>query len=161
MIIVEEYTPKYKTDLIKLMDTLMDHLVEIDPLQRLRRQPGYGENYVNRILKEIDSSSGKIFLALENEEVLGAVYGNIEKQSEEDLLAWIPTKTARVQDLVVTKDRRGKGVGTLLLEKIEQYFISQNADVIRLKVMRQNSAYDFYKKYGYEDRLIDVIKSLR
>lgn len=47
------------------------------------------------------------------------------------------------------------------MQKMETYFLEKNCDVVRIEVLSANRrAYDFYRKSGYNDRFVDVIKFL-
>ncbi|MDP4007594.1 MAG: GNAT family N-acetyltransferase [Candidatus Peregrinibacteria bacterium] len=89
------------------------------------------------------------------------VAGVIEKYTKNDEIECIPTKQARVIELIVNEKHRGKNIGKLLMDKAEKYFQSQKCDVIFVDVFEPNvKAHDFYKKSGYQNRLITMIKKL-
>ncbi len=58
-------------------------------------------------------------------------------------------------DLIIR--RTGKNRGFLFLA--ESYFKSKNCDVVRVDVFSPNTlAHEFYRKFGYCDRIVDMIK---
>ncbi len=50
-------------------------------------------------------------------------------QTREELLELVPYKRGVVLELVVENGYRGKGIGTLLMEKIESYFKQKGCSV--------------------------------
>jgi len=162
MIKISEYKSEDKTNFACLIDELQDYLVELDPLKRLRRLDGYGLNYVNKLLAKFKNNKGMILVARDGDKVAGIITGIIEVQEEDDLLEWIPTVTGRVLDMIVSADYRNKSIGNMLIRAIEDFFIKEKCDWIRIRVLKQNiNAYTFYCKHGYKDRLIDVCKNLK
>ncbi len=158
---IREFKPGDKKALFVLEEELQDYLVEIDPLHRLHRLSGYGKKYIESLLKEIKSKNGAIFIADKDNIPFGFIAGIIEAQDQVDLMECIPTKAGRVLDLIVSKKQRGKRTGSLLIKKMEEYFQQQNCDVVRIHVFEPNNpARRFYKKLGYNERIIDIIKKL-
>lgn len=157
-----KYRIYQKTDfnsLAKCMEKLQDFLIRLDPLKRLQRAQGYGKLYTEDLLKKIAKHDGIIILAQTQEKVVGCAAGIIEKQSKTDLLDCVPTKTGRILEIFVSEDCRGQGIGKELMKQMEEYIKQKKCDVIRIEVFEPNkSAHEFYKKRGYSDRIIDLIK---
>lgn len=160
-IVVKEYQPADKPELIKLMEILKDYLVGIDPLHRMHRLPEYGKMYTRGLLQRISKSAGIIYLAKQGEEALGCITGNIEEFNAEQRTGTSGVRTGHVLELVVREDYRGKGIGKMLMQKMEDYFKSQGCDIVRIEVFVPNaSARNFYDRLHYHDRVVDVVKLL-
>lgn len=161
MILIRQYKPKDQKALVGLIEELQDYLVKIDPLQRLRRLPEYGEKYIKNLLKKVKANHGAIFIASLEDNLLGFIAGTVEKQNKDDLLEYVPTKEGRILELIVSEKQRGQNTGSLLMKKMEEYFKRQNCDVVRVEVFEPNDgAHNFYKKLGYGDRVVDLIKKI-
>ncbi len=159
VITIREYEEKDKEKLVSFMDELQDHLIIIDPLRRLRRLPKYGLKYTLKLLHKIGSEQGIIFFAEENKLPIGVIVGLIERQKKEDLLGCIPTKMGRIQELFVGQQYRSKGVGKLLMETLEDYFKKKKCTIIKVEIFAPNNkAHQFYGHYGFENRIVDMIK---
>lgn len=160
-ILIKKYSVEDKKLLIQFIEELQDYLVKIDPLKRLCRPPEYGENYIDNLLTKIKGKNGVVFIARVGNSPAGFIAGTIKEQDENDIDC-IPTKSGRVEELIVSEKFRGQKVGSLLMNKIEEYFQQQNCDIVRIEVFEPNvSAHNFYYKLGYNDRAIDMIKILK
>lgn len=161
MITIEEYNPLDKAIVIKFMERLQDYLVALDPMRRLKRESDYGKKYTELLLSKVLRNNGRIFIAKYGEEPAGLIAGIIEKQSKEDLIAAGQSKTARIVELFVDDAYRSKGIGKMLMEKIEEFFTSLGCEIVRIEVFEPNkNAHQFYQNLGYQNRMIDLIKKL-
>lgn len=150
-----------KTIIISLIEELQDYLIKIDPLKRLIRSPKYGEVYVDDLLEKIKNQDGVIYIAEIDNIPVGMIAGVFEKQTDIDKLECIPSKPARILELIVSEKYRSQGIGLLLMNKIEEYFKKEGVDIIRVEVFEPNkNTHNFYSKSGYEDRAIDMVKKI-
>jgi ribosomal protein S18 acetylase RimI-like enzyme len=154
---------KYKDSdfetLKRYMEELQDHLIEADDLKRLRRLPEYGESYTKRFIEKVKKHQGQILLAEKDGKAVGCIGAIIEKQTREDLLEAHPSKTGRIIELIISKDHRSQNIGKILIEQIEIYLKEEGCDTLRVEVLASNKiAHEFYKRNGYSDRMIDMIK---
>jgi ribosomal protein S18 acetylase RimI-like enzyme len=158
---IREYQSSDQPRVIELMEDFQDYLVDIDNMKRMRRMPGYGVSYVRRLLRKINNNDGVIYLAEHEGHITGLIAVMVEQQSTGDLLECVPSKGGRILELFVQTRYRGQNIGKLLMEKGEEYLKQQRCDVLRIEVFEPNGkAHDFYKKLGYQDRIIDMIKKL-
>ena len=162
MVKIIKYSSKYRKDFCLLMEQLQDYLVSIDSLGNLIRPQNYGEKYVNILLNQLKSDKGVILLAFDNDKVVGCIVGIIEKLPIYEILGHkIKHKSARVIELCVDSEFRGKNIGSLLMNELEKYFISKKCDQIRVEAYAPNkSAHNFYRKCGYLDESIDLVKKI-
>lgn len=158
-IVIKEYRPPDKPELIELMEILQDFLAGIDPLHRMHRLPEYGELYTKGLLQRMSQSAGVIYIAKQGQKALGCITGNIEEFNAEQRTGTSGVRTGHVLELVVREDCRGKGIGKMLMQKMEDYFKSQGCDIVRIEVFVPNaSARRFYNRLQYHDRVVDVVK---
>lgn len=112
-------------------------------------------------MNKVKNQSGKIYLAIENESVIGLIIGIVDEKDEIDKLTNDCTKTGSIIELIVNHNLRGNGVGKILLEKMEQYFKDINCKRINIEVFGPNkSALNFYTKNDYTIRDIIVSKKI-
>jgi len=60
-------------------------------------------------------------------------------------------KLGEIHELVVMNEYKGKGIGSFLLKRGEEYLKAKGCSVIELWVGKKNPARKFYEKFGYEE----------
>lgn len=155
-----EYDMQYDEQIKDLLVELQNYLIDIDDWHTQVMLPEYRENSFKMDMKKIEKQNGKIYLAIENDIVIGLIIGVVEVKDEIDKLTNDCAKTASVIELIVKNNIRGNGIGKSLLEKIEEYFKSINCKRINIEVFGPNKkGLNFYKKNDYITR--DIIVSKR
>ncbi len=158
---VREYCCSDRASFVELMEELQDYLVSVDDLKRLRRLPEYGESYTKRTLENVAKNNGIVYVAEADGQIVGVVVGAINEQTKEELLEVVPCKRGAVLELIVKSGYREKGIGKLLMQKIETYFKNKGCNISGIDVFPPNEkAYRFYSKLGYRDRNIWMAKNL-
>jgi len=158
---IREYRSSDRTAFVRLMEELQDYLVSLDDLKRMRRTPEYGESYTERTLQNVAKNNGIIYVAETKGRVVGSIVGIIHEQTREELLEHVPFKRGVVLELIVEVEYRKKRVGTLLMEKIEDYFRQNGCSVAGVDVFFPNKiAYRLYCRLGYCNRDIWMTKNL-
>ena len=156
-----EYSSKYLNDVRKLLTELEEYIVSIDEDNLDCVHGEYYEKMAVIDLEEVTKNNGKCFLAIYEEKVIGLIMGCIFSYGEYDYLDYKCPKRGTITELVVSKDIRSKGVGNLLIKKLEDYFKNNNCEYVILDVFAYNDvALNFYKKHGYHSRMITEIKKL-
>lgn len=159
---VREYQESDRTGFVKLMEQLMDYIASIDDLKRIRRMPGFSESFAQRMLQKIAEDNGIIYVAELDSELVGVVVGTMPEQSKEDQLEHVPSKFGEVLELVVKAGYRGKGIGTMLMNKLEEYFRENNCSILGVGVLAPNKdAHRLYVKLGYKDRSFYMTKGIQ
>jgi ribosomal protein S18 acetylase RimI-like enzyme len=159
---IREYRESDRTGFVNLMEQLMDYIASIDDLKRIRRMPEFGESFTLRMLKKVAEDNGIIYVAELDSELVGVVVGTMPEQSKEDQLEHVPSKFGEVLELVVKAGYRGKGIGTMLMNKLEEYFQENNCNILGVGVLAPNKdAHRLYSKLGYEDRSFYMTKGIQ
>ena len=159
---IRTYTPADYETILRLMNELQSYVASLDQLGKMRKISDFdAKKYVDHLLGKIQRDNGVIFVAEEQEKVAVFIAGTIPEETEADLQDHYPIREGKIIELVVTAQYRGKGVGQMLMEKIEEYFRAQECKFSRVGCFASNvSAHAFYKKCGYEDRYIEMLKKL-
>jgi ribosomal protein S18 acetylase RimI-like enzyme len=159
---IREYRESDRTGFVNLMEQLMDYIASIDDLNKIRRMPEFGESFTQRMLKKVAENNGIIYVAEVNSELVGVVVGTMPEQTKEDQLEHVPSKFGEVLELIVKAGYRDKGIGTMLMNKLEEYFRENNCNILGVGVLAPNKdARRLYSKLGYEDRSFYMTKSIR
>jgi len=142
--------------------TLQDYVAKLDPFKiYLPREKFDTKTYTKNSIEDMEKEDGVIFVALLGKEIVGAVIGSIMKQTPEALIEKKAIKKGMIWELVVLEGNRGHGIGTQLLETIENYFKEKGCDHIGLDVKWFNTnAHKLYQKNGYIETTIHMLKKV-
>lgn len=155
-----EYISKYDEQIKDLLVELQNYLIDIDDWHTQVMLPEYREGNFQMDIKKVNTQEGKIYLAIENDLIIGLIMGVVEDKDEVDKLTNDCAKTGSVIELIVKNNIRGNGIGKKLLEKVEEYFKSINCKRINIEVFGPNKkGLNFYEKNNYIIR--DMIVSKR
>lgn len=156
-----EYEIKYEEELKDLLVELQKYIVSIDKYGLNILTDDYKELYLEKTLKTVKNNQGKIFLAKDEDKVIGAIIGHVEKYDKYDRCEYLCPKKGIVDELIVSKNSRSQGIGQKLLKTMEEYFKSIGCENVSIEVFAYNeSAKQFYSKFNYEPRCIDLFKKL-
>lgn len=152
---VLEYDEKYDDDIKDLLVELQEYIQNIDIEGYNILQKNYRKLYFEKVLNDVKNYKGKIFLYEEDNKIVGIV--NNDEIETYDFKA---PKRGRITELVISKNVRSKGIGTVLLKYMEDYLKSIGCKDILIGVFAYNdNAVKFYRKNGYHVRMIDMIKT--
>ena len=159
--IIREYAPQDKAEVITLLVQLQEHLVAVDDENVQMLTDRYPKEYLNYLLDELRENHGVLFVLENATEIIGLVAGIIEPKDKEDILTNRCPIRGKVLDLIVSKDHRSGGAGTALLQAIEDYFRKHECEYICVDVFAPNKgAYTFYENNSYSPRNIELYKRL-
>ena len=155
-----EYEDKYLEDVKDLLVELEEYILTIDKDNLDQLHPEYRDKMIELDLKKVKENNGKCFIAVSNNKALGVIMGIVSSYDKYDYLDYKCPKRGEIIELIVTSKIRSKGVGLLLINKIEKYFKNIGCEYVIIDVFAYNDlAINFYKKHGYHTRgLIDIKK---
>lgn len=155
-----EYEDKYLEDVKDLLVELEEYILSIDEDNLDQLHPEYRDKMAMLDLEEVKNNNGKCYLAIDNDVVVGLIMGCLRSYDEYDYLDYKCPKCGEITELVVSKKVRSSGIGTLLMNKIEEYFKGIGCEYISIEVFAYNKmGINFYEKHGYHTRgLFDIKK---
>ncbi len=158
---IVEYEEKYLEDVKDLLVELEEYIVSIDKDNLDQVHTEYREKMAILDLEEVKNYNGKCYLAIEEEKVFGLIMGCIPEYDEYDYLDYKCPPRGEITELIVTSKTRSKGIGKLLIDKIEEYFKSQGCEYVLVDIFAYNEiGNSFYNKNGYHHRMHTSIKKL-
>ena len=158
---IVEYESKYLEDVRNLLVELEEYIISIDKDKLDRLHKDYREKMALIDLKDVENNSGKCYLAILNNKVVGLIMAIIPKYDEFDYLDYKCPKRGLITELIVSQKTRSNGIGKELLKKMEDYFKSQKCKYILVDVFAYNeNAIDFYNRNNYHTRMYTDIKKL-
>jgi len=156
-----EYNKNYSENVKDLLVELQEFIVSIDKEKLNIITPEFREIYFKMTMDEVEDNEGKIFVAKENDKIIGFIAGIIMKFEENDKYSYVIHKRGEVTELMVTNSLQAKGIGSKLLETMENYFKSVGCEYIQIDVFGYNTnAIKFYDKHNYETRMLTVVKKI-
>lgn len=156
-----EYNNKYLEDVKDLLVELEEYILSIDKDNLDQLHKDYREKTAILDLKEVNENNGKCFLAIENNKAIGLIMGYIRKYDEYDYLDYKCPKSGEISELIVTNKTRSKGIGQLLIKKLEEYFKRKNCEYVFVDVFTYNEmAKNFYSKNNYHSRMEIRLKKI-
>lgn len=156
-----EYEEKYLEDVKDLLVELEEYILTIDKDNLDQLHPEYRDKMAILDLEEVNNNNGKCYIAVEDDKAIGVIMGTIPSYDEYDYLDYTCPKKGEITELIVSQKVRSKGVGQQLMQKMEEYFKSQNCEYVHIDVFAYNdTAINFYRKQGYHTRMLIDIKKL-
>lgn len=159
---IREYTDADFKELDRCIIELTDFSVKADPLGLYCRHPDFSPTYTELVLQDVRKNDGVIFLAYDEDRAVGYIIGVVEESTEKARLESKVMRSGKILELYVADSHRGSGLGRQLMEAMERYLKEKKCTIIQVtEVLEANqSAHVFYKKLGYQDRFIDMVKLL-
>ena len=157
-----EYEDKYLEDVRNLLTELEEYIVSIDKDELDQVHSEYYEKMALVDLKSVKNNNGKCYLAIENDVAIGVIMCTITPYDAYDYLDYKCPKRGIITELIVTSKIRSKGVGQMLMKKMEEYFKSVGCEYILVDVFAYNkNGISFYDKQGYHPRMYTEIKKIK
>ncbi len=152
-----EYEDKYLEDVKDLLTELEEYIVSIDK----DNLDIVSSDYRDRMFEYDLSNSDICYIAVDNNKVIGLIIGKIRKYDEVDYLDYKCPKMGIITELVVTSKVRSKGIGKLLISKIQEYFKDKDCEYVIVDVFNYNdNGIKFYLNNGYHTRMITMINKI-
>jgi GNAT superfamily N-acetyltransferase len=160
-ITIRPYRATDKQNLRTCIEDLQDYFVSIDVTGTFTRKPAYGRIYGDYVLNEVKKHNGVIYVVTEGKKMIAFIAGAIYKQTKFDKTYTTPKRTGWVLLLYVDAAYRKQKIGTVLMDKIEDYFAKNGCESIRLEAVGSHSKpYAYYKRRGYRAWAVDMIKPI-
>ena len=157
-----EYEDRYLEDVKDLLVELEEYILSIDGDNLDQSHPEYRDKMAMLDLEKVNNNNGKCYLAIDNNVVVGLIMGCLRSYDEYDYLDYKCPRCGEVTELIVSKKTRSKGIGSLLMNKMEEYFKSIGCEYITIDVFAYNKiGINFYEKQGYHPRGIIDIKKIK
>lgn len=139
-LVIKQFDEKYIEECIKMF------------IETFKEAP-WNENWKykdakDRIISLTNFAYNESFILFDNDKVIGLAIGHY---------LHFPTNTTyRVEDFSISKDYKGKGIGTIFMNEISK-IVKKNANTISLETNRGFPSHHFYLKNGFEDAKTSVL----
>lgn len=159
--IIREYREKDCQSVSQLFNDFQDYLIGLDTFNILKRSAEYGTEHLKKTLSAVEKSGGKFFVCEIDGVVTGFIAGIVENANKEKTNGSLIKMEGEVIELYLDPHFRSHGMGTELMNKMEQYFKKEKCDAIFIDVFVPNMVgAKFYEKHGYMPCDTILIKKL-
>jgi len=133
-----------------------DYLSDKYKCMRSKKKPL--KKYIRLALKQdIQRENAKFLVIVEKDKIIGYIFGEI--RNDEHPLFKRP-KGGELSDVAVLKKYRGKGIATKLWSELKKWFVKNKCETITLSVNMNSKAQELYKKWGFENFYLRMIKKI-
>lgn len=144
-------------ELIGIYNTFFE---DIDPWKAIH----YGKNAVEFYLQQMIQQThinGKFLIVVVDGVIVGFVQGHVHKPSKSEIMERGNFLSGDVDNLFLLEEFRSYGIGTMLMQEMESFFLTQGCTSIALNVFAPNiKAQEFYRKLGFSPRATVMVKRL-
>lgn len=150
-----EATKEIVPKIVELWKELIDHHASVDPFF-IRRDDGH-KNFSSFLSELMDSTEAKVFIAIENNEVMGYTIAKMDTYPPVYLL-----KTyGEISDIAVTLKHRRKGIGSRLFQEALKWFQLQGLERVEVSILPKNiEASSFWKKQGFQNYMHKLYRKI-
>ncbi len=158
MTLIREYKPEDAAQVERCFIELQEYERSVEPMRAEGK--AVAEKYLEYMYKQAAETSGRVFVAEIEGEVVGFV--SLWAHVAQNELINSPGTFAYVSDLVVMPEFRGRKLGYKLLQTAEEYAVEQGATSLVIGVLARNRvARQLYERYGFEESQVNLSKPLR
>ena len=144
-----EATEKNIPEIVELWKELADHHSNIDSFFTRRK------SFITELIK---SEEAKIFIAIEDQKIIGYIVAKIDEYPP----VYILEKYGAIYDMIVTLEQRKKGIGEKLWQSALKWFKSLNLERVELSIVPTNlESSSFWKKQGFQDYMYKLFIKIK
>jgi ribosomal protein S18 acetylase RimI-like enzyme len=146
------------TDALGRLGVMLMHVhYAFDPQRFLAPREGMETGYASFLQSVLDSPDGAIFVAEQDDAIVGYVYAALEPLSWKELRG----PAGFIHDVAVAPDHRRSGVGETLMQTAIDWLRDHGAPRVLLGTASRNSgAHALFHKLGFRDTMIEMTKEL-
>jgi ribosomal protein S18 acetylase RimI-like enzyme len=145
--VIRPYRPADYPGVLRGMHDLQDYERALHPSRRPAAE--VAEPYLKRLLRRVEERSGAIFVAEDNDEVIGFIACYI-KDTESLIETTSFSRYGYVSDLDIAKEWRGRGLAQRLLAAAERHLAQHGVTRLRIGMLAANTgAQRAYARYGF------------
>ncbi|MFC1921304.1 GNAT family N-acetyltransferase [Chloroflexota bacterium] len=137
---------KHIAEIIELWIEFMGHHRDIDPRFPMRDEAP--ASFEEHLIERMKSGENLTLVALDKDSVVGFSMSRINNYAP----IWEREIYGTIDTIAIKSEYRRKGIGEQMLEKIFDWFKSNNIDRIEISVAAENEVgYSFWKKHGFRN----------
>ncbi|MBD3363337.1 GNAT family N-acetyltransferase [Candidatus Dojkabacteria bacterium] len=158
---IREYIQEDREALKEILLKNQDFHINMDFTGLRERKNGYGEVIIKKQLERHISGKGKIYIVEYKNEVIGCGSCYVKTYNDQELLELRIEKIGKISKFFIKKIYRNQGIGSELMDKMEDWLKQKGCKFILLSVFGPNKrAFNMYKKYRYKVFFREMIKAI-
>jgi ribosomal protein S18 acetylase RimI-like enzyme len=158
MALIREYRPEDEQQVEECFVELQEFERRIEP----RRIEGslVAKKYLQYMFQRCSQTQGKVFVLDDHNRIAGFI--SVWAKMKTNGLVNEESEVAYISDLIVVAAYRGQGWGRALLQRAEDYALSQGATMLSLGVLAENrGARKLYNDFGFRENQVEFVKPLK
>lgn len=153
MITIQKHNVSDSDSVDQLFLELQKHENKHDKFKSIKLENA--KKYKAKLLETINDQHGEMLVAKDNGEVLGLIVWFLEEELEFD------EPYGYTSDIVVLEQKRGKGIGQLLLDEAIKHIKTTGVKRVHIGVLLANTqTKEFYSKNGFDEYSVEMTKLL-
>lgn len=156
------YTADDREQLSTLLLENLRYHIELDPYKLREETNEFLERAWASIDAHMSDQQGVLIVAELGGAVVGFSHGYVQDTGEGFRpVSRRKTMIGYISKLYVSKEARGHGLGTRLLQKVEEDLVQKGCEFLKLSVFTANDkAKQLYQSLGYDDYRVDMLKQV-
>ena len=151
--IIRRATPADLPEIGRLGALLVKEHYDFDPRRFLAATPGTPAGYAAFLSAQLEAPDKAVLVADDNDDVIGYAYAAVEGY---DYMA-LRGPAGVLHDIIVNPERRGQGVGRLLLNAALEFFRSRGVPRVVLATAERNEAAQrLFASMGFRRTMIEM-----
>jgi ribosomal protein S18 acetylase RimI-like enzyme len=155
--IIRRATPADLPGIGRLGALLIEEHYDFDPRRFLAARPRTSADYASFISTQLEDPDKAVLVADDNGDVVGYAYAAVEGY---DYMA-LRGPAGVLHDVIVDPERRGRGVGRLLIDAALEFLRSRGAPRVVLSTAERNEgAQRLFASMGFRRTMIEMTREL-
>jgi ribosomal protein S18 acetylase RimI-like enzyme len=158
MVLIREYRSEDDRQVEECFIELQEFERQIEP----RRVEGkvVAQKYLKYMFDRCAQTQGKVFVLEAHSKIVGFV--SVWAKVKVNGLVNEESEVAYISDLIVIAAYRGQGWGRALLQRAEDYALTQGALMLSIGVLAENTqARRLYNDFGFRENQVEFLKPLK
>ncbi len=144
-------------DAEQITKMLIELAIHLKEFQQFKYKSDFSEVYSKRVKKHLSHNKNFILIAESKSEIAGVIVASYEKLYDEFKV----NKFGYIEEIIISPDKRGIGIGKKLIKEAGKIFKENNAEYYYIHTYPKNKINtEIYKKLGFEEFELSMVKKI-
>ena len=145
-----------KNKVFELYLDLIKYEYNISNVENIKEPNKYRKDYEKFFNKMLSTKPSQVYVAVENKDIVGFVYGRVDKQPS----IYVNKRKGHAQGLYLKPEHRGTRAVYDLWENLKNWFYEQNVKQVSCNTLESNPVCPLMKRAGFKETSINLINVL-